>query len=76
MIQLAHNLLYLAWLDPVIDGAAEEHQEHSHNKKDNAHGHLPACLNGRPDNPNGCEGKNSTYEMRPSISFFSFTHFF
>lgn len=76
MVQLAHGLLYPTGTEPMVDGAAEEHQEHSYNKKDNAHGHLPALLYGRPDNPHRGEGENSPYEVCPSISFFSVTHIF
>ena len=67
MVQFAHHLLDLTRPEPMINGAAEEHQKHSHNKKDNSHSHLPTRIDGRPDNPHGSECKNSTYKMRPSI---------
>jgi hypothetical protein len=75
MIQFTHSLLYPSWTKPVVNGAAEEHQKHSHYKKDDAHCHLPALPYSRPDNPHRSEGKNGADEVCPSISFFSFTHF-
>ena len=42
VVKTAHDTTRMSWRKEMVDGAAEEHQEHACNEKDDAHGPLPA----------------------------------
>lgn len=70
MVELAQHILPLAGPPPVVHGAAEEHEEHTHDEEDGAKGPLPAFIDGRPHHPDGGEGKDGTHEVSPGVALF------
>jgi hypothetical protein len=38
-------------MHPVVDGAAEKHEKHTHNKEDDTKSHLPPLMHSRPHHP-------------------------
>jgi len=51
MVELAQHVLCHSGVYPVVDGAAEKHEEHADDKENNAKCHLPAFMHGRPHHP-------------------------
>ena len=68
VVTLAQDVLGQSWVKPVIDGAAEKHQEHACDEEGYAHGHLPAQFHRRPDHPDTGKGEQCAGQMGPCIA--------
>ena len=68
MVELAQHILALARPPPVVEGAAEEHEEHADDEEYDTEGPLPAFIDRRPYHPDGGEGKDNTDEVGPGVA--------
>ena len=68
MVELAKHILALARPPPVVEGAAEEHEEHADDEEYDTEGPLPAFIDRRPYHPDGREGKDDTDEVGPGVA--------
>ena len=68
VIALAESALQTPLANPMIDGTAEEHEEHAEEETGDAEGHLPADVGREPDKPDAAQGEDGSGKVRPNVS--------
>jgi hypothetical protein len=64
VVALAQNVLHPSLSYPMINGTAQEHEEHANNEADDSKCHLPADISREPHQPDGAQGKDGSRKVR------------
>ena len=68
VVALAQSVLHSALSHPMINGAAEKHEEHAEKKANDSESHLPANIGSEPHQPDGAQSKDCSTKVRPSVA--------
>ena len=71
MVEFPHHLLDLAWPYPVIEGAGQEHEEHSRDEEYHSECPFPSAIYRRPRHPDAGQCEDHTGKVRPCVGEFS-----